>query len=121
MEMFLFQPLGQKKGIKHSLNKVNFRIGKADDCEIKTKGWFAPKLAARVVRRNDGFYLEGYSRGKTTLNGISVTEPVRLHDGDRIVVRNVWLEYYARPVKASESSDTKSASDSSSQQNSVNN
>lgn len=84
--------------ISHPLDKVNCSIGKARDCNIRVPGWLAPRLAARIQRRNDGFYLIPGRRGKVSLNGSAVSEPVKLSDDDDLRVRGLALKFYFRPV-----------------------
>ncbi|MCB1791568.1 MAG: FHA domain-containing protein [Gammaproteobacteria bacterium] len=79
------------------LDKVNFVIGRADDCDIGVRGWLAPRTAARIQRRNDGFYLMPGRRGKVRLNGGRVLRQTLLHDGDRFTVRELSLQFLHRP------------------------
>ena len=81
-----------------SLDKVNFKIGKSDDCDLETPGWFAPRLAARIQRRHDGCYIQPGLRGRVTVNGRRVRRPLRLGDADELVVRGVSLTFFFRPI-----------------------
>ena len=79
---------------KYPLNKLNFKFGKIRDADIYTPGWFAPKIAARVVCKNDGFYIVPSSRGHVKVNGMVVEAPMRLEDGDGLSVRGISLMFY---------------------------
>jgi predicted component of type VI protein secretion system len=79
---------------KYPLNKLNFKFGKIRDADIYTPGWFAPKIAARVVCKNDGFYIVPSSRGHVKVNGMAVEAPMRLEDGDGLSVRGISLMFY---------------------------
>lgn len=79
------------------LDRVNFNIGKARDCDIHLAGLLAPRLAARIQRRNDGFYIHPGRRGRVSLNGQRVTQSIRLSDGDALLVRGLSLQFLFRP------------------------
>jgi hypothetical protein len=79
---------------KYPLTKLNFKLGKSGDSDIYTPGWFAPGTAARVVCKSDGFYLIPERRGKVRLNGMAVSSPVELKDGDGFSVRGLSLMFY---------------------------
>jgi len=70
-------------------------IGKSDMATVKLKGWFKPKLAAQIHKRDDGFYLSRADR-QPNLNGIPVLNPVKLSDGDTIEVAGVRLSFVDR-------------------------
>ncbi|MGA7981290.1 MAG: FHA domain-containing protein [Chromatiaceae bacterium] len=81
-----------------ALDKVNFTIGKARECDVRIAGWFAPRLAATVQRRADGFFLIPGRRGKVSVDGVAVSEPVKLNDDSDLKVRGVALKFYFRPA-----------------------
>ena len=86
---------GERQGrSKYPLTKLNFRIGKGSTADIHTPGWFAPKVAARVVCRSDGFYIIPEKRGKVRVNGIAVKSPLALNDGDGFSVRGMSFMFY---------------------------
>lgn len=84
---------------KYPLSKLNFRIGKASDSDIYTPGWFAPRVAARVVCKSDGFYIVPEKRGKVRVNGMTVTSPLELKDGDGFSVRGMSFMFYNQPAE----------------------
>jgi pSer/pThr/pTyr-binding forkhead associated (FHA) protein len=83
---------------RYPLTKLNFKIGKAIDADITTPGWFAPRVSARVVCKNDGFYLVPERRGRVRINGMGVLAPMKLEDNDRLTVRGISLTFYNRPA-----------------------
>jgi predicted component of type VI protein secretion system len=85
---------------KYPLNKLNFKFGKIRDADIYTPGWFAPKIAARVVCKNDGFYIVPSSRGHVKVNGMSVQAPMKLEDGDGLSVRGINMMFYKQTENA---------------------
>ena len=82
---------------RYTLDKVNFSIGTAGDSDIGIGGWLAPRVAARIQRRNDGFYLLPSRRGRVRLNDQRISRPSRLEDGDRFSVRGVALQFRFGP------------------------
>jgi hypothetical protein len=82
---------------KYPLAKLNFKIGKSRDADIFTPGWFAPLTAARVICRGDGFYIAPERRGRVRVNGMVVSAPMKLEDGDRLTVRGLSLTFYNQP------------------------
>ena len=80
------------------LDKVNFKIGRASDCDLNTPGWLAPRLAACIQRRHDGCYLLPGRRGKVSLNGQRIVQPVKLNDDDDLRVRGLLLKFCHRAM-----------------------
>jgi predicted component of type VI protein secretion system len=83
---------------RRALDTVNFTIGKSQDCDLNTPGWLAPRLAARIQRRNDGCYLLPGRRGRVSVNGTRVWAPILLNDTDRLKVRGLTLQFFFRPA-----------------------
>lgn len=83
---------------RYALDKVNFTLGKSEQCDIKTPGWFSPGLAARIQRHGEGcFVLPGW-RGGVAVNGQRVRRRTRLNDGDELRVRGLCLRFEIRPM-----------------------
>src|SRR4051812_41003488 len=60
-------------------------LGREPVCDIALTAADVSRRHARIVRRDDGYYLEDLgSRGGTRLNDEPLGDPVRLRDGDRI-------------------------------------
>ena len=83
---------------RYALDKVNFTLGRSPDCELKTPGWLAPKVAARIQRRNDGCYLLPARRGRVSVNGNRIWRPVMLNDADDLRVRGLRLRFFFRAI-----------------------
>lgn len=70
-------------------------IGKSDMATIRLRGWFKPKLAAQINRREDGYYISQSER-VPTVNGQPIVGPTLLSDGDLIDVCGVQLKFLIR-------------------------
>jgi pSer/pThr/pTyr-binding forkhead associated (FHA) protein len=84
---------------EHTLNKVHLTIGKGRDCDVRIGGWRAPRLAATISRKADGFHLVPESGTDVSVNGASVAEPWLLGHGDTIELVNLTLSF-SDPVAA---------------------
>jgi pSer/pThr/pTyr-binding forkhead associated (FHA) protein len=71
-------------------------IGKSALATIKLRGWFAPKAAAQINRRDDNSYYVGAADKVPSVNGTPITRPVQLSSGDVIEVAGVRLEFVYR-------------------------
>jgi pSer/pThr/pTyr-binding forkhead associated (FHA) protein len=91
---------GEKQNRKFILAKPRFDIGKAENCDIRTGGWFAPKLAAKIMRQSNGYYLFPEKGGKVRVNGIAVASPVKLQNHDHLEVRGIALSFYESAAKS---------------------
>jgi hypothetical protein len=67
-------------------------IGKSEMATIRLRGWFKPKMAAQINRRDDGYYL-GRGDKVPTINGNTIGAPALLSDGDLIEVCGVQLRF----------------------------
>ena len=70
-------------------------IGKSDMATIKLRGWLKPKVAAQITKRDDGFYI-GKGDKVPSVNGIPISGPTRLNEGDIIEVAGVKLNFNFR-------------------------
>lgn len=98
-ETFLQFRGGEGSFSKFPLTKSTTMIGKAKDCDIYTPGWFAPRVAAKVVRKSDGFYLAPTRRGKVCINGVPIHDLKMLKDGDKVDVRGIAINFFHRSPK----------------------
>ena len=71
-------------------------FGKSVMATVKLKGWFAPKAAAQIKRREDYSYYIGAADKVPTVNGQPVIHPMKLSSGDLIAVAGVQLEFLYR-------------------------
>jgi hypothetical protein len=83
---------GQIDQAEYALTGKLTVIGKSEMATIRLRGWFKPKMAAQINRRDDGYYLV---RGDKvpSMNGIPVGAPTLLSDGDLIEVCGVQLRF----------------------------
>jgi pSer/pThr/pTyr-binding forkhead associated (FHA) protein len=71
-------------------------VGKSSMATVKLKGWFAPKAAAQINRRDDNSYYIGAADRVPTVNGQPVIHPTKLSPGDIIEVAGIQLEFLYR-------------------------
>jgi len=67
-------------------------IGKSDQCVIRLKGWFAPKIAAMISKQGDTYHLSPTAK-KVSVNGLPLTAKLALKDGDLVAVGRVQLQF----------------------------
>jgi pSer/pThr/pTyr-binding forkhead associated (FHA) protein len=67
-------------------------IGSSEMATVRLRGWFKPKMAAQINRRDDGYYL-GRGDRVPNINGSPIGAPTRLSDGDLIDVCGVQLRF----------------------------
>ena len=60
---------------------------------VKLKGWFAPKAAAQITRKDDNTYVIGAADKTPSVNGLPITRPTQLSSGDVISVAGIELEF----------------------------
>lgn len=69
-------------------------IGSQDGATVKLTGWFAPKVAAMISRRPDGYNISLAEDSKKVLvNGTPVQGRVDLKDGDLLEVAGVKMSF----------------------------
>jgi pSer/pThr/pTyr-binding forkhead associated (FHA) protein len=85
--------------VKGQIDKAEYQltgkltvIGKSEMATIRLRGWFKPKMAAQINRRDDGYYL-GRGDKVPTINGSPLGAPTLLSDGDLIEVCGVQLRF----------------------------
>ena len=71
-------------------------IGKSAMATVKLAGWFAPKAAAQINRREDNSYYIGAADKTPVVNGKAITQPTKLSSGDKISVAGIELEFLLR-------------------------
>ena len=71
-------------------------IGKSAMATVKLKGWFAPKAAAQINRREDASYYIGSAARIPKVNGEPIERPQKLSEGDIIEVAGLKLEFQYR-------------------------
>ena len=76
----------------YPLTAVTTLIGKADNAQIRTKGWFKPKVSAAIARKGDGFTVTPMGAA-VLVNSEKITARRDLTDGDMIEVSGLTLEF----------------------------
>jgi len=71
-------------------------IGKEDGAGIHLKGFFAPKVAALINRRRDGYFITPAGGKTLKVNGQKVDHKYDLKDGDIIEAGGLKLQYYVK-------------------------
>jgi pSer/pThr/pTyr-binding forkhead associated (FHA) protein len=71
-------------------------IGKEDGSAIQMKGFFAPKLAALVNRRKEGYFITPSGGKELKVNGKAIDRRYDLKDGDIVEVGNLKLQFYIK-------------------------
>lgn len=67
-------------------------IGKSAMASVRLKGWFAPKAAAQINKREDGYYISQGSR-IPNVNGQPIRGMTKLTEGDTIAVAGVKFSF----------------------------
>jgi pSer/pThr/pTyr-binding forkhead associated (FHA) protein len=70
-------------------------IGKSAMATIKLRGWFKPQMAAQINQRDDGYYI-GSGAKVPLVNGVAISGPRRLDDGDLVEVCGIRLNFIVR-------------------------
>jgi pSer/pThr/pTyr-binding forkhead associated (FHA) protein len=81
---------------EYTLNDKLTVIGKSAMATVKLRGWFAPKAAAQINRREDNSYYIGAADKLPSVNGHPVRHPTKLASGDIIEVAGIQLEFVYR-------------------------
>ena len=71
-------------------------VGKSAMATVKLKGWFAPKAAAQINRREDNSYYIGAADKTPTVNGNPIKHPTKLSSGDLVSVAGIEMEFVLR-------------------------
>jgi len=69
-------------------------IGKSEMASIKLKGWFAPKMAALISKRDTGYFIAASEKKtKVKINGEEIAGQKPLADGDMIEIAGVKMTF----------------------------
>ncbi len=72
-------------------------IGKSEMASIRLKGWFAPKVAGAINRRDDKYFIAPSDNGrKVKVNGAFIEGQTELHEGDIIAVGKLQMSFKYR-------------------------
>jgi len=81
---------------EYPLNDKLTVVGKSAMATVKLQGWFKPKAAAQINRKEDNTYYIGAADKTPSVNGEPITHPTKLASGDLIEVAGVELEFVVR-------------------------
>jgi pSer/pThr/pTyr-binding forkhead associated (FHA) protein len=71
-------------------------IGKDESAVVRLKGFFAPKVAALINRRKDGYFITPSGGKELKVNGNKVAARQDLKDGDMIEVAGLKMQFYLK-------------------------
>ena len=71
--------------------------GKGQLADIKVKGFFVGGVAFIISQKPEGFFIT-HSEGRriTRVNGVRISEPVKLEDGDIIAIGATKMRFYCK-------------------------
>ncbi len=94
----MVEVLSGKTGQSHyHLTKHVSLVGAQDDAVITLTGWFAPKTAATISRRGDGYVVSQTESGKRILvNGRPIQREHALRNGDVVEVAGITMRFLLR-------------------------
>ncbi|MEO5357945.1 MAG: FHA domain-containing protein [Nitrospirae bacterium YQR-1] len=88
---------GSTEKTEYDLTDRITTIGKDSSAGIKLKGLFAPKIAALVNRRKDGYTVSSSTGGKgIKVNGKEVEGQHKLQEGDIVEVSGLKLQFFIK-------------------------
>jgi pSer/pThr/pTyr-binding forkhead associated (FHA) protein len=71
-------------------------IGKDDSALIRLKGFFAPKVAALVNRRKEGYFITPSSGKDLKVNDQKIAQRYDLKDGDIVEIGDLKMQFYIK-------------------------
>jgi pSer/pThr/pTyr-binding forkhead associated (FHA) protein len=71
-------------------------IGKEEGAGIRIKAFFAPKVAALVNRRKEGYFINPSGGKAMKINGQAVASRYDLKDGDVVEVAGLKMQFYLK-------------------------
>ncbi len=71
-------------------------IGKDDSALIRIKGFFAPKVAALVNRRREGYFINPSGSKDLKVNGQVMAQRHDLKDGDIVEIADLKMQFYLK-------------------------
>jgi len=91
-----FVVAGSTEQGEYELKEKVSAIGKEEGSAIRLKGFFAPKLAALVNRRKEGYFITPSGGRELRINGRAIDRRYDLKDGDIVEVSNIKLQFYIK-------------------------
>jgi len=83
---------GKTKEKEFLLTSRTAMIGKSEECAVRLKGWFAPKIAAMITKQGDAYQLSPTVK-KVSVNGLPLTAKIDLKEGDLVAVGKVQFQF----------------------------
>ena len=80
------------------IKDVIFSIGSSRSCDMRLNGWFKPKIAAKIYKRTNGFFIARSKRSSIEVNGKKIRREVKLHDDDDLLIHRKRFKFYYRPL-----------------------
>ncbi len=85
---------GKTEHSQYTLSGKLTVIGKSDMASIKLKGWFAPKVAAVINKRDGKYYVAASERDiKVKVNEELISGQHELNEGDMVEVAGVKMTF----------------------------
>lgn len=85
---------GKTDEVQYHLSGKLTVIGKSEMASIKLKGWFAPKVAASISKRDSKYFIAASEKDvKVRVNGSDIAGQKELAEGDVIEVAGVKLSF----------------------------
>jgi hypothetical protein len=69
-----------------ALDRDVLLLGRGEGCHVRTGGFFAPRVAAAIVRGHGGWSLVKLGRGSVTVRGAKIADREWLAEGDTLTV-----------------------------------
>lgn len=83
---------GKTSAKEYLLTSSTAMIGKSDQCTVRLKGWFAPKIAAIITKQRETYHFSPAGKN-VSVNGTPLTAKVQLQEGDLVAVGKVQFQF----------------------------
>ena len=85
---------GKTDDTQYALTSKMSVIGKSEMASIKLKGWFAPKMAALISKRENGYFIAASEKKiRVKINGEEIAGQRALENGDVIEVAGIKMTF----------------------------
>ena len=81
---------------EYELSERISAIGKQNGSAIMLRGFFAPKVAALVNRRKEGYFITPSAGRNLKVNGMEMAQRFDLKDGDIVEIGKLKLQFYLK-------------------------
>jgi pSer/pThr/pTyr-binding forkhead associated (FHA) protein len=89
---------GKRAGRAISMKRDKLLIGRAEECDLRPLSEEVSRKHCAIIRKGDDLWAEDLrSRNGTFVNGLKLTEPKQLADGDLVRVGSLELKVSAAP------------------------